>query len=470
MTETKYHFIGIGGAGMSVVAQLFVERGWQLSGSDQADSANLSRLKQLGVECWVGTQPQKITPEITIVYSSAIRPSNPEFAAGKAAGCRFMHRSQALALAAADRKFVAVAGAHGKTTTSGMIAQTFSQLGADPSFAVGGVVTHYQTGAHLGTGEYFIAEADESDGSFLNYRPQLAIITNIEADHLDNYGSSEQFARAFFDFAHCIEPGGTLILCTDDPGCRTLLKQLRPQGDLDESCSPKIRILGYGLQAPPAGLDDFCLVKPLLAEPNSVSAQFNRGQETTTVSLPMPGEHNLLNAAAVFLAARIAGFSATETAGALAEFEGTARRFETKGEVGGVRVIDDYAHHPTEVAALMRQSREAAGKGRVLVVFQPHLYSRTKNFASRFAAALDLADRAVVCDIYGAREDPLPGVTSRIITDKMQRGSYVADKDEAARLIANEAHGSDLILTVGAGDITKATTVVLAVLKQRFSQ
>ena len=185
----------------------------------------------------------------------------------------------------------------------------------------------------------------------------------------------------------------------------------------------------------------------------------------------MPGEHNLLNAAAVFLAARIAGFSATETAGALAEFEGTARRFETKGEVGGVRVIDDYAHHPTEVAALMRQSREAAGKGRVLVVFQPHLYSRTKNFCVPFLLRLlTWQIGQLFCDIYGAREDPLPGVTSRIITDKMQRGSYVADKDEAARLIANEAHGSDLILTVGAGDITKATTVVLAVLKQRFSQ
>ena len=202
MSEAKYHFIGVGGAGMSVVAQLFVARGWELTGSDQNESDNLDKLRNLGVKCWVGTQPQLITSDMTIVYSSAIRPSNPEFAASKAAGCRFMHRSQALALAAADRKFVAVAGAHGKTTTSGMLAQTLSQLGADPSFAVGGIVRHYQTGAHLGKGEYFIAEADESDGSFLNYRPQVAIITNIEPDHLDNYGSPERFAEAFFDFSN----------------------------------------------------------------------------------------------------------------------------------------------------------------------------------------------------------------------------------------------------------------------------
>lgn len=469
MSEEKYHFIGVGGAGMSVVAQLFVARGWELTGSDQNESYNLDKLRNLGVKCWVGTQPQKITPEMTIVYSSAIRPSNPEFAAGKAAGCRFMHRSQALALAAADRKFVAVAGAHGKTTTSGMIAQTFSQLGADPSFAVGGVVTHYQTGAHLGTGEYFIAEADESDGSFLNYRPQLAIITNIEADHLDNYGSSEQFARAFFDFAHCIEPGGTLILCTDDPGCRTLLKQLRPQGDLDESCSPKIRILGYGLQAPPAGLDDFCLIKPLAEDPASVSAQFIVAGKATTVRLPMPGQHNLLNAAAVFLGAQIAGFSAPEIARALGDFEGTARRFETKGQVGRIRVIDDYAHHPTEVEALMHQAREAAGGGRVLVLFQPHLYSRTRNFAPRFAQALDLADQVVVCDIFRAREDPIAGVTSHLITDKMRRGSYLGDRDEAARVLANAAEPGDLILTVGAGDVTAAGGLILEILDSRFA-
>lgn len=468
MSESKYHFIGVGGAGMSVVAQLFVARGWELTGSDQNESDNLDKLRNLGVKCWVGTQPQLITSDMTIVYSSAIRPSNPEFAAGKAAGCRFMHRSQALALAAADRKFVAVAGAHGKTTTSGMLAQTLSQLGADPSFAVGGIVRHYQTGAHLGKGEYFIAESDESDGSFLNYRPQVAIITNIEPDHLDNYGSPEKFAEAFFDFTNCIKPGGTLIVCTDDPGCRGLVQ--RRESSRSDFTAPGIRILGYGVEEPALNLDDFCLIKPLEEDPTSVSAQFIVAGKTTTVCLPMPGQHNLLNAAAVFLGAQIAGFSAPQIAQALGDFEGTARRFETKGEVGRIRVIDDYAHHPTEVEALMHQAREAAGGGRVLVLFQPHLYSRTRNFASRFAQALDMADQVVVCDIFRAREDPIAGVTSRLITDKMQRGSYLGDRDEAARVLANTAEPGDLILTVGAGDVTAAGGLILEILASRFAQ
>lgn len=453
---------------MSVVAQLFVARGWELTGSDQNESDNLDKLRNLGVKCWVGTQPELITSEMTIVYSSAIRPSNPEFAAGKAAGCRFMHRSQALALAAADRKFVAVAGAHGKTTTSGMLAQTLSQLGADPSFAVGGIVRHYQTGAHLGKGEYFIAEADESDGSFLNYRPQVAIITNIEPDHLDNYGSPEKFAEAFFDFSNCIKPGGTLIVCTDDPGCRHLVE--RRESSRSECAAPGIRILGYGLEDPSLNLDEFCLIKPLAEDPSSVSAKFIVAGKTSTVRLPMPGQHNLLNAAAVFLGAQIAGFSAPEIAQALGDFEGTARRFETKGEVERIRVIDDYAHHPTEVEALMHQAREAAGEGRVLVLFQPHLYSRTRNFASRFAQALDMADQVVVCDIFRAREDPIAGVTSRLITDKMQHGSYLGDRDEAARVLANTAEPGDLILTVGAGDVTAAGGLVLEILASRFAQ
>lgn len=468
MSEAKYHFIGVGGAGMSVVAQLFVARGWELTGSDQNESDNLDKLRNLGVKCWVGTQPQLITSDMTIVYSSAIRPSNPEFAAGKAAGCRFMHRSQALALAAADRKFVAVAGAHGKTTTSGMLAQTLSQLGSDPSFAVGGIVRHYQTGAHLGKGEYFIAEADESDGSFLNYRPQVAIITNIEPDHLDNYGSPEKFAEAFFDFSNCIKPGGTLIVCTDDPGCRGLVQ--RRESSRSDFTAPGIRILGYGVEEPALNLDDFCLIKPLAEDPTSVSAQFIVAGKTTTVCLPMPGQHNLLNAAAVFLGAQIAGFSAPEIAEALGDFEGTARRFETKGEVGRIRVIDDYAHHPTEVEALMHQAREAAGGGRVLVLFQPHLYSRTRNFASRFAQALDMADQVVVCDIFRAREEPIAGVTSHLITDKMRRGSYLRDRDEAARVLANTAEPGDLILTVGAGDVTAAGGLILEILASRFAQ
>lgn len=470
MSKEKYHFIGVGGAGMSVVAQLFFARGWQLTGSDQNDSANLKKLRELGIHCWVGTRPQLITSEITVVYSSAIHPDNPEFAAAKAAGCKFLHRSQALALASADCKFVAVAGAHGKTTTSGMLAQTFSQLGADPSFAVGGVVRHYQTGAHLGKGDYFIAEADESDASFLNYRPQVAIITNIEPDHLDNYGSAEKFEQAFFDFTNCIKPGGTVILCTDDPGCCRLLARLRsPQGAAADQKS-KIQMLGYGIKNPPAGLDRFCQVKPQEEEPASVSAEFILGEESTTVRLPMPGQHNLLNAAAVFLAAQVAGFSGSEISQALGDFAGTARRFETKGEVGRIRVIDDYAHHPTEVEALMHQAREAAVTGRVLALFQPHLYSRTRNFASRFASALDLADQVIVCDIFGAREDPIPGVTSQIITDKMQHGSYLPDRDTAARLLAEAAQPGDLILTVGAGDVTAAGAVILRTLEQRFAQ
>lgn len=506
MTKS-YHFIGIGGAGMSVVAQLFHARGWQVTGSDRKDSATVQQLQAAGIPCWIGSDPLRIPAPSTIVRSSAIRAQDAELSYATESGWPILHRSEALALAAQDLQFIAVAGAHGKTTTSGMLAQALSAAGQDPSFAVGGIVTGFNTGARLGKGPLFVAEADESDASFLNYRPQVAIITNIEADHLDNYGTNAAFEQAFFDFTNRICPGGSLVLDTDDPGCKRLLERIRhlragivaetPAAALNQAALPdeqgcssgqpvtskplseadkekyrglaQIKLWGYGRGSKPAGLDRYCLIKNESFSASSQRAvyQLEEAQEQT-VSLRLPGAHNLANACAAYLAGVLSGVSPAVMAKALTNFQGTARRFEIKGEIGGIRVIDDYAHHPTEVSALIKQARQAAPNGHLLVLFQPHLFSRTKNFASRFAQALDQADYVIVTDIFAAREDPVPGITSELITSQMRRGKYVSQLTDAARQIASLAQSGDLVLTVGAGNVSAMGKVILDYLQHRF--
>lgn len=452
-----YHLIGVGGAGMSVVAQLLAARGFAVSGSDREDSALLASLRQQGIDARVGHAAANVPQDAIVVRSSAIRPDNPELAYALARGQRVIHRSQALAIAAGDMDFVAVAGAHGKTTTSGMIATALSVAGIDPSFAVGSRIGGFGTGAHLGQGSLFIAEADESDGSFLNYRPRIAVVTNVEPDHLDFYRTRQAFAQAFVDFAGRIDEGGALITDTDDPGAARLAATV----------AADVRVIGYGSSTPPAGLAAFARITRTELGPEGSCANFVYDGRDYTLQVPCPGMHNVKNALAAWLVGVEAGVAPTLMARALASFRGTARRFETRAEVGGIRVVDDYAHHPTEVAALISQARIAAGDGRVLALFQPHLYSRTRDHAAAFAKALGAADRTVVCDIYGAREDPIPGVTSRLITDLMARGEYVADMDAAARRLAQQAHAGDLVLTVGAGSVTRAADTVIAALRRR---
>jgi UDP-N-acetylmuramate--alanine ligase len=443
------HLIGVGGVGMSAIALLLGARGLAVSGSDRQDGAVLAALRDAGVTVHVGHDAANVAGADTVVVSSAIRATNPELARARELGLPVLHRSVALAALMRGRRTVAVAGAHGKTTTSAMVARVLMDAGMDPSYAIGAAVDG-PVGARHGAGDVFVAEADESDGSFLAYRPHIAIVTNVEPDHLDHYGSQEAFERAFVAFAGRIEPGGRLVACADDDGSRRLAEVARCGG---------VEVLTYGTA------DADVLVGPWRAAAGGGSIEvLGTDGASAVLDLTVPGAHNGLNAAAAWTAARLLGVPSDVAAAGLAQFAGTGRRFEDRGALGGVRVVDDYAHHPTEVAALLRAARSVVGDGRLLVLFQPHLFSRTANFAEEFARALDAADLVVVTDVYPAREDPVPGVTGALITDRMASASarFVPDRIAAAQTVGRAARPGDLVLTVGAGDVTELAPVVLA--------
>jgi len=468
----RVHFVGIGGAGMSVIAQMFHSLGVEVTGSDALESAVVSALREQGILVGVPQAAENVIGAGTLVVSSAIRDSNPELVRAQDLGIQIIHRSQALALLMRDRRAIAVAGAHGKTTTSAMIAVAAQACGLDPSFAIGGSVRTKHgniPGGFVGQGEVLVAEADESDGSFLNYEPYVAVVTNVEPDHLDHYGSKEAFERAFVTFADQIVSGGVLVACGDDPGAASLAEVIR-RGEqhvitYGQSESSQVRIVDFR-QVPGEAECDFTLTWQSLE-----FAGFTLPEGTIHVDLNVPGIHNALNAAGAFMALLALGAAPTQVAEGLGHFLGTGRRFEERGSVRSIRVVDDYAHHPTEVAALLRAARVAAGSGRVGVLFQPHLFSRTRIFQEEFAQACDLADFTVLTGIYAAREDPDPQVSADLIAKHMTSDvEVIEDKVSAAHRIAELAQPGDLILTVGAGDVTQLGEVILAQLAQRFVQ
>jgi UDP-N-acetylmuramate--alanine ligase len=450
----RVHFTGIGGAGMSGIARIMLARGVAVSGSDAAASAALAELASLGARVHVGHSAEHLREADTLVVSSAIRPDNPELAEAVRRGIRVLHRAGALASLMFGRRVIAVSGTHGKTTTTSMITTVLRETGADPGYVIGGVLGATGVGAADGAGPDFVAEADESDGSFLMLSPDAAVVTNVEADHLDNYGTAEAYRASFDAFVARITPGGLLVTCADDPGARGLA---------DRGGGLGLRVRGFGESADA----DY-----------RVTAIRSRGMETTfsvrsnpgpfgiidcDISIGVPGRHNALNAAAAFAAAVELGTAPERAAAALGRYRGTARRMEPKGEAGGVRVVDTYAHHPTELAADLRAARPIAAGGRVIAVFQPHLYSRTRIFAAQFGAALGLADEVVVLDVYAAREDPEPGVTGRLVADAVPGGAahYVPSFDDVPRVVASLAAPGDLVLTMGAGDVTRLGPLVL---------
>ena len=458
--QGKYHLVGIGGAGMSVVAELLAASGAEVSGSDSKESQTTRRLAAEGISVSIGHDARHVPADAVVVVSSAIRESNPELAAARERSQKVLHRSQALALAARGRDFVAVAGAHGKTTTSAMIATALREAGLDPSWAIGGSVVGAGGGSHLGGGRAFVAEADESDASFLNYEPLVEVVTNVEPDHLDHYGSAEAFEEAFAQFARLLKADGALIACADSPGALRMAVGAIDRGQ---------RVVTYGRGDGPRGAAAHVKVAPVRAHsreasrPLGASGAFDDGSGPVRVDLSVVGDHNLLNAAAAWAAGVELGVGREEMASALSHFLGTGRRFELRGEAGGVRVVDDYAHHPTEVEATLRAARAVVGDGALRVLFQPHLYSRTANFADRFAEALSLADDVVVTSVYAAREDPTPGVEGDLVTSKMDpaRAQFVPDRFEAARALAARARPGDLVMTVGAGDVTELGPTIL---------
>lgn len=453
----RVHVVGIGGSGMAPVASLLRARGVPVQGSDAVDLPSLEPLRAAGVQVWVGHDGAHVEGADHLVISSAVRKTNPEVVRARALGIPVLHRSDALAALMRGRDAVAVAGAHGKTTTTGMIAAALDAAGRDPSFYDGATVlsTRGALGSNRhGGGSAFVAEADESDESFLRYEPLVSVVTNIEVDHVAHFGTRERYEAAFDAFTERIRPGGTLVACLDDDGAARLVDRVR-----EPLAARGVEVVTYGRTA---GAD--VPVGPLVERDGGWVVTVGAGDERVDVPLVVPGDHNALNVAAAWAVLRRLGLGAEEAAGALAQFRGTGRRFELRGEAAGVRVYDDYGHHPTEIAALLRSARLVAGSGRVLVLFQPMLVSRTRAFAQEFADALDLADLAVVTDVFVAREDPDPTVTGATIVDRVPtpgRARYVPDRLDAARAVAALARPGDLLLTVGSGDVTKLGPVVL---------
>jgi UDP-N-acetylmuramate--alanine ligase len=449
----RIHFIGIGGAGMSGLARISLSHGITVSGSDAKDSSVVKALQALGATIATSHAASNVDGADLVVYSTAISPSNPELIRAQELKLSTLTRAAALSILMSESKSIAVAGTHGKTTTSSMMAVALQACGADPSFAIGGTITASGSNAHRGTGEIFVAEADESDGSFIEYHPYAAIVTNVEHDHVDFFATPEDVAQAFKDFAATIHKDGFLTYCADDQGAKALASTVK-------TCA----LISYGI-------DESCDLRLDSIELEAMGSRARaiwRGKVVGFIELQVPGHHNLLNAAAVLATGLNLGFPAPELLTGLSVFRGTGRRFELIGTVHGVRVIDDYGHHPTEIDVTLKAARRFAGDGRLIVIFQPHRYSRTKAFSAQFAKALDVADRAIVLEVYAASEKPIAGVTSRLITDAMSHGEYIPNFIEVTDSVIDSAEPQDVIITLGAGDVSSLAPIIVDGLTRRF--
>ncbi|WP_067675087.1 UDP-N-acetylmuramate--L-alanine ligase [Nocardia miyunensis] len=500
----RVHMVGIGGAGMSGIARILLARGGSVSGSDAKESRGVLALRARGAQVRIGHDAGALDllpggPSAVVTTYAAIPKTNPELVEAKRRGVPVLLRPTVLAELMHGHHTLLVSGTHGKTSTTSMLVVSLQHCGFDPSFAVGGELNEAGTNAHHGTGGYFVAEADESDGSLLQYDPDVAVVTNIESDHLDFFGTDEAYVQVFDDFVDRLTPGGLLVVCLDDPGSRALAERVAGRlgvasgtgsdaraSDPDPDVTVRggelnIRVLGYGsgelADAPvPVG------VRLLSWEPRDVGgvATFQLADESAprTLRLSVPGRHMALNALAALLAARDAGADLGEVLQGLEGFGGVHRRFQFVGRENGVRVFDDYAHHPTEVRAVLGAAaelvrQEAADgarsrQGRVIVVFQPHLYSRTATFATEFGAALDVADEVVVLDVYGAREKPLPGVNGALVAQSVSKPvHYQPDMSRVGRQAAGLARPGDVVITMGAGDVTMLGGQILDGLRVR---
>lgn len=453
----RVHFVGIGGAGMSGIARLMLARGVAVSGSDREASAQLDALAALGATVYVGHAAQNVTGADTVVTTpSAIGDTNIEILQARRRGIPVIPRAAALASLMMGRQGIAVTGTHGKTTTTSMLVTVLRRCGADPSYVIGGILAETGLGADDGSGPAFVAEADESDGSFLMLSPQAAVVTSIEAEHLDNYRDLAHIQATFEAFAATIRDGGLLVACRDDPGAAALAAS---------AASLPLRVRTYG-QAADA---DYRLNEVTGLGMSTRLTITDPGGEPVTLTIGAPGRHYALNATAALAAAAELGIAAPEAARALSGYRGALRRMELKGEADGVRVLDTYAHHPTEIAADLTAARDMAAGGRVIAVFQPHLYSRTRFFAAQFGAALSLADDALVLDVYAAREDPEPGVTGAIIAAAVTGAGarFIPDAGAVPDTIAGLAKPGDLVLTMGAGDVTRLGPKIVTALRER---
>ncbi|GAA1062279.1 UDP-N-acetylmuramate--L-alanine ligase [Agromyces bracchium] len=446
------HFVGIGGSGMSGIARLALGAGHRVTGSDVRDSANVAALRDLGATIAIGHAAENLPDDVdTVVVTGALWQDNPEYQLALSRGLPVLHRSQALASVISGQRLVSVAGAHGKTTSTGMIITGLLALGEDPSFVNGGVIEELGVSAASGSGELFVVEADESDGSFLLYDTSVALITNVDPDHLDHYGSLDAFEQAFVDFAD--RANEFVVISSDDAGATRVRERLSHE-----------RVLTFGEAA-----DATVRVRSIETD-GPVSFAVDHEGVTYRARLRIPGRHNAINAAGAFAVLVGLGFDPAASLEGISRFAGTGRRFELHGVVDGVSVYDDYAHHPTEVAAALSAARTVVGDGRIIAVHQPHLYSRTRLFAKEFAEVLEqYADETVVLDVYGAREDPEPGVTGALVSERFEhpdRVAFIADWQQAADHTARIARPGDFVITLGCGDVYRIVPQLLGSLER----
>jgi UDP-N-acetylmuramate--alanine ligase len=445
------HFVGIGGSGMSGIARVFLAAGHTVTGSDVRDSANITALRELGAEIAIGHDAANVGSADTLVVTGALWQDNPEYQFALANGLPVLHRSQALAWLIGGHRLVSVAGAHGKTTSTGMIITALLDAGRDPNFVNGGVIQSLGVSAKGGSDDLFVIEADESDGSFLLYDTAIALITNVDADHLDHYGSREAFDEAFVQFASAA--GEFVVISSDDAGAVEVSKSLDRSKlvTFGEADGADVRVSDISTSGPVAFTIRHC------------------GAERR-VQLSIPGRINAINAAGAYAVLVGVGLTPEEAIAGLEIFGGTVRRFELHGIARGVSVYDDYSHHPTEVRAALQMARSVVGTGRVIAVHQPHLYSRTRMMAGEFADAYEaLADHTVVLDVYGAREDPVPGVTGALVSERFHdpsRVDYVPDWQEAADRVAEIARDGDFVVTLGCGDVYRIVPQLLTSLEE----
>jgi UDP-N-acetylmuramate--alanine ligase len=453
------HFIGIGGYGMSAIAKVMLEMGYRVSGSDLAQHELTDKLKAKGARVFIGHEAGNVQGADLVVYSTALSKDNVEIREAEQRGIPILHRSQMLARLMNERKGIAVAGAHGKTTTSSMIALVMETSDMDPTYIIGGEIVNVGSNAKAGKGEYVVAEADESDGTFLQYRPTLALVNNIEADHLENYnGDFENLKKAYAQFLSQVREGGKAIVCKDDAHLREMIPAIRSD------------VITYGIESADA---DFTATDITLGDRKVSFRVRHRGKTLGDIQLSVPGKHNVYNALATLITCLEAGLTFEQVAEAITDFRGAKRRFQVLGEVDDILVIDDYAHHPTEIQATIAAAK-ATGK-RIIAVFQPQRYTRTYYLLEQFSRAFPEADEVIITDIYSpAGERQIEGVSAAKLVELIRQNSndrvrYIPSREEVQRFLAGYVKSGDLVLTMGAGDIWKAADGLAKELRSKSS-
>lgn len=438
----KLHFVGIGGVGMSAIAEVMLDKGYEISGSDLSESEVVQKLRAKGAVIYKGHNAANVEGKDAIVLSSAIHQDNPELVQAKKLGLKIFHRSDILAFLLNAAKGIAVAGAHGKTTTSSMISVVLEHAGVDPTILIGGFVDYLNGNAKLGKSDYLVAEADESDGSFLKFYPHIAVVTNIEDDHMDHYGSMENIIKAFIQFVQNLDKeNGLAVLCFDNENIRNIAPQLDR------------RYISYALEHEA----DYTAADIVADGPQTTFSVVYKGEKLGAVTLNIPGRHNVLNALATIAVCHKLGLSIEAIAAGFAVFTGTKRRFQTKFRNDDVWIVDDYAHHPTEIQTTIKAARQTNPK-RLVVAFQPHRYTRTQLLRKEFGSCFKGADVLILTDIYAASEEPIPGISGRTIVDevKAQTGVdavYIEKLADIAPWLEQNRRKGDLIITMGAGNI-----------------